>query len=48
MSFIITLMKDSLLCLLMCSTLANINKNKKTAVLSLVIIFILFMMGYDL
>lgn len=41
-------MKDALLCLLACNTLANINKNKKTAVVSLVIIFILFMMGYEM
>lgn len=41
-------MKDALLCLLICSTLANIKKNKKTAYISLGVIFILLLMGFDL
>lgn len=41
-------MKDAMLCLLICSTLANIKKNNKTAFISLGIVILLFMMGYDL
>lgn len=41
-------MKDALLCLLVCSTLANIGKNKKTALVSLGIVVLLFLMGFDL
>lgn len=40
--------KDACLCLLVCSTLANIGKNKKTAFISLGMIFILLLMGIDL
>lgn len=45
---VLTIFKDALLCLLVCSTLANINKNKKAAIYSLVLVFILFMMGFDI
>ena len=41
-------LKDALLCLLICSTLANIGKNKKTAYISLGIIFVLLLMGFDM
>ena len=41
-------LKDALLCLLVCSALANLNKNKKTALLSLGLVIILFFMGIDL
>lgn len=41
-------LKDALLCLLVCSTLANIGKNKKTAFISLGVVFVLLLMGFDL
>ena len=41
-------LKDALLCLFICSTLANLNNNKKTATLSLGLVIILFLMGIDL
>ena len=45
---ILVIMKDTVLCLLVCSTLANIGKNKKTAFVSLGMIFVLLLMGFDL
>lgn len=41
-------LKDALLCLLICSTLAHVYKNKKTAYVSLGVVFLLFLMGIDL
>lgn len=41
-------LKDALLCLLICTTLANIGKKKKTAFVSLGMVFILLLMGLDL
>ena len=44
----LTWMKDACLCLLVCSTLANIGKNKKTTFLSLGMVIVLLLMGIDL
>lgn len=43
---VLTWVKDALLCLLICSALANMKK--KSALVSLCIIIILFMMGIDI
>lgn len=40
-------LKDAALCLVICSTLANIKKHKQRAVVSLVLIILLFAMGLD-
>ena len=40
-------LKDALLCLLICATLANIGKNKKTTYISIVIVIVLLFMGFD-
>lgn len=40
-------LRDALLCLLICSTLANLSKNKKAALISLGLVIILFLMGID-
>lgn len=41
-------LKDTLLCLLICSTLAKIGKNKKTTFTSLGLVFLLLLMGFDI
>lgn len=41
-------LKDALLCLLVCSTLANLKNNKKITITSIGIIIVLFLMGIDL
>lgn len=48
MSMIITWIKDALLCLLICTTLAQMKNSKKAALTSLGIVVILFLMGLDL
>lgn len=45
---VFTWAKDAVLCLLVCSLLANIGKKKSAAFLSLGIIFVLLLMGIDL
>lgn len=45
---VFTWVKDALLCLLICATLANIKKNKKAALISLSIVIVLFLMGFDM
>lgn len=45
---ILTILKDSLLCLIICSTLANMRKNKKYIYVSLGIIIMCFLMGLDI
>lgn len=45
---ILTWLKDALLCLLICTTLANIGKNKKTAFVSMGMIFVFILMGIDM
>lgn len=47
MSIVLKLLKDSLLCLVICTTLANMRKNKKYIYVSLGIIIISFLMGLD-
>lgn len=45
---IFTWLKDALLCLLVCSTLANLKNNKNITVTSLGIVILLFLMGIEL
>lgn len=45
---ILSILKDSLLCLIACTTLANMRKNKKHIYVSLGIIIITFLMGLDI
>lgn len=40
-------LKDAALCLAICSTLANIKRNKQRGLLSLGMVILLFMMGLD-
>lgn len=40
-------LKDAALCLMICSTLANIKKNKQRAIISLVLVILLFALGLD-
>lgn len=44
---ILTWLKDALICLLVCTILANMGKNKKYVFISLGMIFILLLMGID-
>lgn len=39
--------KDAALCLLICSTLANIKKNRQRDLLSLGLVILLFLMGLE-
>ena len=41
-------LKDALLCLLVCATLANINKHKKNILVPICLILGLMLMGIDL
>lgn len=45
---ILSILKDSLLCLIICTTLANMRKNKKYIYVSLGIIITAFLMGLDI
>lgn len=45
---VLTILKDSLLCLLICTTLANMRKNRKYIYVSLGVIIIAFLMGIDI
>ena len=47
LAFILQTLKDAVLCLLICSTCANMGKNKKTAFVSLFIVILLVLMGID-
>lgn len=44
---ILVWMKDAVLCLLICSTLANIKKKKQHALVSVGLILLLFLLGLD-
>ena len=44
----LTLLKDALLCLIICTTLANMRKNNKFIFISLAAIIIAFLMGIDI
>lgn len=45
---ILSILKDSLLCLIVCSTLANMRKNRKYIFVSLGVIIMAFLMGIDI
>lgn len=45
--WLLELSKDALLCLIICTTLANMRKNKKFTFVSLAIVVICFLMGID-
>lgn len=45
---ILSILKDSLLCLVICSTLANMRKNRKYIFVSLGAIILAFLMGIDI
>lgn len=45
---LVTILKDSLLCLIVCTTLANMRNNKKYIYVSLGIIITAFLMGIDI
>lgn len=46
--WVLTLLKDALLCLVVCTTLANMRKKKKLTYVSLFIIVLGFLMGIDM
>lgn len=46
--WIVTLLKDSLLCLIICTTLANMRNNRKFIFISLAAIIVAFLMGIDM
>lgn len=46
--FLITLLKDALLCLIVCTTLANMRRNTKFTFISLGMIITCFLMGIDI